>query len=124
MLTIAITAAGREFVIQQDIFFLAFGFRFGRIHPPGIGADAEKSFIHQVPIIFARLGTGGVIHGHRVGVVGRLRIFELIDEPTFALHVVVIRGAGFEERPDRNHQVKIFGCATRRSFPWDRDNSC
>ena len=33
---IAVSAAGREFVIQQDVLFLPFGFRFGRIHPPGI----------------------------------------------------------------------------------------
>ena len=33
---VAIAAAGRELVIQQDVLFLAFGLRFGRIHPPGI----------------------------------------------------------------------------------------
>src|SRR6202034_2929224 len=39
---IAVTASCREFVIQQNVLFLAFGLRFGRIHPPGIGTDAEK----------------------------------------------------------------------------------
>src|SRR5262252_251764 len=104
---ITIAATCRQLMAELDVVFLPFGLRFGRIHPPGIEADAEEALIHLIPVVFASFGVGRVVHRHGVGVVGRLSIFELVDEPALLVHVVVIDGAGLEEWPDRNHEVEI-----------------
>ena len=52
-------------MVQQDIFFLPFGFRFGGVHPPRIHADTEQAFIHLVPVKLSRVGIGRIVDGHR-----------------------------------------------------------
>ena len=96
-------------MVQQNVFLLSFRFRFGGIHPPGVGADTEQSLVDEIPVIFAGLWAGRVIHSHGVSVIGRFGIFELVDEPSLAVHVFVVRRSWLEERPDRNHQVEVLG---------------
>src|SRR6185436_7170825 len=43
---ITVAAADVQLVAKQNVFFLAFGFRLGRVEPPGIDADPEKVFVH------------------------------------------------------------------------------
>ena len=50
------TAADGDFVIEQDVFFDAFGFGFGGVHPPGVDADFEKTVVDLVPVVIARGG--------------------------------------------------------------------
>ena len=105
---VAVAAADCEFVSEQNVFFLAFGFRLGRVQPPGVDADVEQRLLHQVPVILAGFGIGGVVHRHAGGVIGRLGELELVDEPALLVHVVVDGRARLEEGPHRNHQVDIF----------------
>ena len=92
---------------QLNVFFLALGFWLGRIHPPSIHPDLEQSFVDLMPIKFARVRAGRVVHRHGIGVVGRLGEFELVDEPTLVVHEVVISRSRFEEGPDGNHEVEV-----------------
>ena len=92
---------------QLNVFFLAFGLWLGRVHPPGIDSDLEETFVHLIPIEFAGFGAGRVIHGHGIGVIRRLGEFELVDEPAFFVHEVVIGRSRLEERPDGNHEVEV-----------------
>ena len=94
-------------MIEQNVSFLSFGFRFGRIHPPGVGANAEQAFVYLIPVILSCLRVGGVVDGHSNGVVRRLRILELVHKPALLLHVVVVQRSGLEEGPYGNHQMEI-----------------
>src|ERR1035438_3354983 len=48
------SAADGELIVQHQAFLAALGFGFGGVEPPGVRADPEKRFIHQVPIEIGR----------------------------------------------------------------------
>ena len=84
---IARTISQLGFVRDQDISLAIFGFGLRRVQPPGVYSDLEQRLAHQVPVIFAGLGIGRVIHRHSLLVIRKMRHFSAIDEKPALVHI-------------------------------------
>ena len=94
-----------RFVGHQNICLAILGLRLGCVQPPGINANFEKRVVHQIPIVFSRVGIKRIIQSHPRRMKGLH--FCPINEKSALVHVVVGFRSGTKVRPHRNHQVKI-----------------